>query len=111
MIARELWTTLLAYNLIRKLNATAAAVGGRQPRNLSFTAACQNVLASWMLVATGACRDQTELYRSMLSRIAKAVVGDRPDRVEPRVIKRRRDHYPLMHQSRDRLRQKCMRYK
>ncbi len=111
MVRRELWTTLLAYNLIRKLNATAASVHGRQPRQLSFTAACQNVLASWMLLATGACRDRVELCRSMLARIADNVVGDRPDRVEPRVIKRRRDHYPLMHQSRDRLRKKCIRFK
>jgi hypothetical protein len=111
MIRRELWTTLLAYNLIRKLNATAAAVGGRQPRELSFTVGCQNVLAAWMLLATGACPDPAGLYQSMLSRIANAVVGDRPDRVEPRVIKRRRDHYPLMHEPRHRLRQKCMRYK
>jgi len=111
MVRRELWTTLLAYNLIRKLNATAASVHGRQPRTLSFTVACQNVLASWMLLATGGCRDQAELFRLMLARIADAVVGDRPDRVEPRVIKRRRDHYPLMHQSRDRLRKKCIRFK
>lgn len=111
MIRREVWTTLLAYNLIRKLNATAASVHGRQPRTLSFTVACQNVLACWMLLATGACRDQAELFRRMLARIADAVVADRPDRVEPRVIKRRRDHYPLMHQSRDRLRKKCIRYK
>jgi Transposase DDE domain len=111
MIRRELWTTLLAYNLIRKLNASAAAVHGRQPRQLSFTAACQNVLASWMLLASGACRDRAALGRSMLARIAANVVGDRPDRVEPRVIKRRRDHYPLMHDARDRLRNKCMRFK
>ena len=106
MVCRELWVTLLAYNLIRKLIATAAAVHGKQPRQLGFTLACQTVLSSWMLVATGGCRDLGELYQSMLTRIAANVVADRPGRIEPRVIKRRRDHYPLMHSSRKELRQK-----
>lgn len=111
MVLRELWVTLLAYNLARKLIAAAAAVHCRQPRELSFTVACQNVLASWMLLATGACMAPAKLYDAMLSRIAGNVVGNRPDRVEPRVVKRRRDHYPLMHQSRDRPRKKCIRFR
>jgi hypothetical protein len=106
MVRRELWVTLLAYNLIRKLIATAAAVHGKQPRQLGFTLACQTVLSSWMLVATGGCRDHGALYQSMLARIAANVVADRPGRIEPRVIKRRRDHYPLMHSSRKELRKK-----
>jgi hypothetical protein len=108
MILRELWVTLLAYNLIRKLIATAAAVHGQKPRHLGFTLACQEVLSSWMLLATGACRDLDGLYRSLLARIAANLVADRPGRIEPRVIKRRRDHYPLMHSSRDQLRKKCI---
>ena len=106
MVLLHLWVTLLAYNLIRKLIATAAAVHGKQPRQLGFTLACQTVLSSWMLVATGGCRDHGALYQSMLARIAANVVADRPGRIEPRVIKRRRDHYPLMHSSRKELRKK-----
>jgi hypothetical protein len=49
MVRRELWVTLLAYNLIRKVIATAAAVHQKQPRQLGFTRACQCLLASWML--------------------------------------------------------------
>jgi len=81
-------------------------VPGQQPRQLGFTLACQEVLSSWMLVATDACRDLGQLYHSMLARIAVNVVADRPGRIEPRVIKRRRDHYPLMHSSRKVLRKK-----
>jgi hypothetical protein len=43
MVLLHLWVTLLAYNLIRKLIATAAAVHGKQPRQLGFTLACQTV--------------------------------------------------------------------
>jgi hypothetical protein len=103
-VRRELWVTLLAYNLVRKLIATAAAVHGRQPRQLGFTLACQTILSSWMLLATGACRDVRQLWRRALERIAANQVANRPGRIEPRMIKRRRDHYPLMHDPRWKLR-------
>ncbi len=106
MVRRELWVTLLAYNLVRKLIATAAAVHVKQPRQLGFTLACQTILSSWMLVATGACRDVRQLWRMALERVAAHEVANRPGRIEPRVIKRRRDHYPLMHDPREELRQK-----
>jgi putative transposase len=104
MVRRELWVTLLAYNLIRKLIAAAAVLHDRQPRQLGFTLACQTVLSSWMLLATGACRDERELWRLALERIAANRVADRPGRIEPRVIKRRRHRYPLMCVPRDQLR-------
>jgi len=106
MVRRELWVTLLAYNLVRKLIATAAAVHGKQPRQLGFTLACQTILSSWMLLATGACRNVRQLWRLALERIAANEVANRPGRIEPRTIKRRRDHYPLMHDPRQQLRER-----
>jgi putative transposase len=109
MVRRELWVTLLAYNLIRKLIATAAAVHDKQPRQIGFTLACQTVLSSWMLLATGACRDERELWKSALKRIAANEVANRPGRIEPRMIKRDRQHYPMMHDPRRELRKRqCM---
>jgi putative transposase len=105
MVRRELWVTLLAYNLIRKLIATAAAVHGKQPRRLGFTLACQTVLSSWMLLATGVCRNERELWSLALERIAANQVANRPGRIEPRVLKRRRHRYPLMQKPRQELRQ------
>jgi len=105
MVGRELWVTLLAYNLIRRLIATAAAVRGKAPRQLGFTLACQTVLSSWMLLATGLCRDARQLATLALQRIAANEVANRPGRIEPRVIKRRRHHYPLMQKPRDQLHQ------
>jgi len=98
--------TLLSYYLIRKLIATAAALKHKPPRHLGFTLACQTVLASWMLLATGACRDPQDLWRRALERIAANEVANRPGRIEPRVVKRRRTHYPYMHQSRQELRRR-----
>lgn len=104
MVRRELWVTLLGYNLIRQLIATTAAVHHKQPRQLGFTLACQSVLASWMLLATGACRDSQALYTMLLTHIAAHEVANRPGRIEPRVLKRRRHRYPLMQRPRSQLR-------
>ncbi|MEA1938272.1 MAG: IS4 family transposase [Pseudomonadota bacterium] len=108
MVRREVWVTLLAYNLIRKLIATAATVHRKQPRHMGFTLACQTVLSSWMLLATGACRDERQLWHLALERIAANEVANRPGRIEPRVIKRSRHHYPLMHDSRHTLQRRLL---
>ena len=100
MVERELWVTLLAYNLIRKVIATAAAMHGKQPRQIGFTLACQTIRSSWMLVATGSCRDARAMTLTALARIAANEVANRPGRIEPRVLKRRRHGYPLMTQPR-----------
>ncbi|MDA1053630.1 MAG: transposase [Planctomycetota bacterium] len=42
MVHKELWTTMLAYNLIR--TTTAAFLHDKQPRQISFTSTCQDVL-------------------------------------------------------------------
>jgi len=104
MVRRELWVTLLAYNLIRTVIATAAAVHGKQPRRLGFALACQTILASWMLRSTGSCSDAGAMYARMLAHIATNEVANRSGRIEPRVLKRRRHRYPLMQRPRDELR-------
>ena len=107
MVRRELWVTLLAYNLVRKVIATSAAVHDKQPRGLGFTLACQSILASWMLLATGSCRDPRQLWAAALARIARNEVANRPGRIEPRVLKRRRHRYPLMRRPRQELQEEA----
>ena len=104
-VRRELAVTLLAYNLIRKVIATAAAVHGKRPRRLGFTLACQEVLSNWVLISTGACRDAKGLWHSMLRRIAANEVANRPGRIEPRKLKRRKHRFPLMTEPREQLRE------
>ena len=53
-----------------------------------------------MLLATGACRDSQALYTMLLARMAANEVANRPGRIEPRVLKRRRHRYPLMQRPR-----------
>jgi hypothetical protein len=111
MVRIHLWVTLLAYNLVRGLIATAVALHDRQPRQVGFTLACQTVLSSWMLLSTGVCRDARGLWEHALVRIAANEVANRPGRIEPRVLKRRRHRYDLMREPRDRLRCKLQKHK
>jgi hypothetical protein len=107
MVRREVWMTMLGYNLIRTTAAGAAALHGKQPRQISFTSTCQYVLAGWMLLSLGTL--SAEALRAycltMLAQIAQCEVANRPGRLEPRVIKRRRHRYPLMQKPRKKLRQ------
>lgn len=106
MVRRELWTTILAYNLIRTTAAAAASLHDLKPRQISFTSTCQQVLAWWMLFAGDAIPPDEYLARchQLLEAIAQCKVGDRPGRIEPREIKRRKDSYKRMTKPRDELR-------
>jgi hypothetical protein len=106
MVHREVWTTLLGYNLIRTTAAGAALVHGKQPRQLSFTTTCQYVLASWMQLSAGLVAESMlkDYLMLMLKQIAAREVANRPGRLEPRVLKRRRHGYKLMQKPRDVLR-------
>jgi Transposase DDE domain len=96
LVHKEVWTHILAYNLIRTVMAQAAARHGVAPRTLSFTGAMQTLEAFQPLLDFGAAQDTADrlrLYHDLLAAIATHRVGDRPDRYEPRVKKRRRNHY------------------
>lgn len=108
MVRREIWTCLLAYNLIRQTLLQAALAAGRSPRQLSFTAALQKIAASW---ATLAVCDETmalKLIETHLRHLARHVVGDRPGRVEPRAIKRRPKPHRLLTKPRAQARAELM---
>jgi putative transposase len=102
MIECELWTTILGYNLIRTTAAGAALLHGRRPRQISFTCTCQLVLASWMLFS---CQHEPDVLDDLVpyvfAQLASCEVANRPGRLEPRVLKRRRHGYKLMLKPRD----------
>ena len=104
MVRRELWTGLLAYNLIRQTMLQAAVQAGRSPRQLSFAAALQKIAASWNTILV--CQDATVLLliEIHLGDLATHPVGDRPDRVEPRAKKRRPKPHRLLTQPRQQAR-------
>ena len=106
MVRRELWTTLLGYNLIRTVAANAASIHGSKPRQISFTSTTQYVLGSWMMLSCGAVPVSAvdEYFRVILSQIAACKVANRPGRIEPRAVKRRPKNQKLLQKTREELR-------
>lgn len=94
LVRKEIWTHILAYNLIRTVMAQAAATHDLLPRSISFKGTVQT-LEAFQPVIEGAHQParRLELYRHLLDAIAAHRVANRPDRFEPRVKKRRRNHY------------------
>lgn len=87
MIEKEVWVHVLTYNLIRLLICQAATINGIKPREISFKAA-QQVLNTFRLLFLDP-RKFAAAYVTALSLITTHKVGNRPDRYEPRAIKRR----------------------
>jgi putative transposase len=109
MVEREMWTCLLAYNLIRQAMLEAALQAGRSPRELSFTAALQKVAAAWAVLAVCDEALRVELVAAQLRDMAKNIIGARPDRVEPRAVKRRPKPHKLLTEPRAAARAKLLR--
>lgn len=96
MVRKELWMYVLAYNLIRAVMVRSALSQGLRPRQLSFKGALQAVngftpalvLAEEAIIIT--------LLEALLESVAVHRVGKRPNRVEPRAVKRRPKPHRLL---------------
>ena len=86
MAIKEMWVYFLAYNLIRSLMRLSAHYYNLLPRALSFKHTVQLFLSC--------CINCDSLY--FLKLIGKKRIGNRPERIEPRAIKKRHNEYPLL---------------
>ncbi len=103
LVRKEIWTHLLAYNLIRTIIAQAATKHGLDPRSISFKGAIQTLEAFQPVIAIQgrhASAFRMSLYQHLLDAIAIHRVADRPDRMEPRLRKRRPKHYGFLRKTR-----------
>ena len=101
MVRREILVHWLAYNLVRQVMAQAALSAGLAPRQLSFAAALAAVASNWPLASVAARGVLRTLAQAQWRVIAWHRVGDRPDRLEPRAIKRRPKPHKLLTKPRD----------
>jgi hypothetical protein len=102
-VRKEIWTHVLAYNLMRTIMAQAASKYGLAPRSISFKGALQTLAAFQPLLALQGELDSAgcqEIYQRLLDAVATHRVADRPDRVEPRLRKRRPKHYAFLRKPR-----------
>ena len=96
MVRKEMWTCLLAYNLIRQTMLQSAQKAGVSPRALSFTAAVQSIAASWLVIVLSDDALAALLIAAASVSLAEHVVGNRPGRIEPRAVKRRPKPHHLL---------------
>jgi len=93
MVKTEIWSCLLAYNLIRMKMLQTCAISGRMPRTLSFTATMQMLATKWSVAAIVLT---PELVQLGVRSPGSERIGHRPDRIEPRANKRRPKLIALM---------------
>jgi len=96
IVRREIWAHCLAYNLIRKTMAQAAYLHERTVRDVSFCGALQALAGMVGQTATVETSTFLDLARTQLASIVTRQIGNRPDRVEPRAIKRRPKNQKLL---------------
>ena len=89
MVQKEIWTHLLAYNLLRTVMAVAANENDIEPRKISFKGAKQALTACAPKIEAARPENRASLIDAMLTTIAYHRVGDRPGRWKPRARKRR----------------------
>jgi hypothetical protein len=111
LVRKEIWTHVLAYNLIRTIMAQAANRHGITPRSISFKATIQVLRSFQPVIAQQAHRGVAHLdglYRKILKAIVQHRVGDRPDRFEPRMSKRKPKSYDRLTRPRKEIKREMM---
>ncbi len=101
MVQRELLTLLIAHNLVRAVMAEAAREHTVPLERVSFTGTL-DALRSFCAASAQATRPTLRrlLWAQLLRSLAADLVPLRPDRWEPRAVKRRPKNYPKLNRPR-----------
>ena len=96
MVQKEVGAFFLAYNLIRAAMAQAAACAKLLPRQLSFCGAKRMINGFMDLLRGRAARGLIQMFAYLRGAIALLLLPHRPNRVEPRAVKRRPKPHRLL---------------
>lgn len=109
MIRKEIWMNVLVYNLMRLILVQCALVYKESPRNLSFKAALQAIPAFNKAIKINKDKKiRRLLYQHLLMVLIRHRVRNRPDRHEPREVKRRPKTYKLLQKPRKIVKQRLL---
>jgi hypothetical protein len=100
MVKKEIGIHFLAYNLIRIIMAEACVHHDTVPWKVSFKGTVQLLAAFMPYFLNSITRRNKILYAEMLALIVKNKIGNRPGRVEPRVLKQRHKPFPTLKRQR-----------
>lgn len=95
MIAKEIHLQAIAYNLVRALMLEAAKQHDIPPCRLSFKGTV-GVLRAFAPMYDPDAQNASQRYDALLLALAAAPVPLRPNRSEPRAVKRRPKSYQLL---------------
>jgi hypothetical protein len=104
MIEKEVWMHVLVYNMIRVIMAEAGLLPNLSPRQLSFQECVQLVEHFRILWSLAGSKKWTQLYKDLLGSL-RSRVGNRPGRLEPRVLKHNPQKYNMLKMSRSQARE------
>ncbi len=95
-IYKELYARVIALNLVHWLILKAARQYNHPAESLSVSAALRLSIAYSLKMSTAPAWRLRPLYEELLQHIAFSNIPYRPDRNEPRMIKREKKHYPTL---------------
>jgi hypothetical protein len=102
LLHKELEMFFIAYNLIRCLIVEAGAINDVALERMSFKGTVDSVRQFSLAIAQARSQSkQQQLIVELLEVIARDQVPERPDRREPRAVKRRPKAFPLLNKPRD----------
>src|SRR5262249_41659372 len=111
LVRKEIWTHVLAYNLIRTVMAQAAAGQGMAPRSIRFKGTLQILEAFPPVIAYQEDRGPIHRgapYRQHTRALRAERAGDPPARSEPRMTKRRPKGYPRLRRPRQEIKREIL---
>ncbi len=106
MVRKEIWSHMLAYNLLRSVMEQSSPLLRYERNRLSLQGTRQHFQQILTLLATTSKATRQRLYDHLLQDIASDPLPLRPNRHEPRVVKRRPKPFPRMRQPRNILKAK-----
>lgn len=97
MVQKELYTRLIAHNLIRCLAAQAALEHGVALERISFKGSLDALRHFAQAMArTRTKKKRRQLWAQLLDTLAADLLPKRPGRREPRAVKRKKNKYPRL---------------
>jgi hypothetical protein len=100
MVRKEMWAHLLAYKLLRSVMEQATPQANFQRERLSLQGTRQGFRSILSDLAVATQPLQNTLYADLLREVVRDLLPQRPQRQEPRVVKRRPKPFPRMWQPR-----------
>lgn len=99
-VLKEMQARIMAHNMTHWLILKASKKHKHNHERLSFSATLRLIAAYSLKMSEAPFLRLRDLYEKMLKMISQTIVIYRPDRIEPRLIKRDKKRYPALKTSR-----------